>query len=140
MPAIGEWHSQPGRIFQGMACGRIQKESTLQPPGRGRTHHVPTPRTPPANGGSPRCPLRDPPPGPGALPPPCRPLAPRCSPRADQDTQLCRRVPTSLRCSQMGNTFQFLRTCPFTGGRRCINTIFKLFSKYFMTWFGQGCD
>lgn len=43
MPEIGEWHSQPERIFQGMARGLIQKERVLQPQRPPRASAGPTP-------------------------------------------------------------------------------------------------
>lgn len=45
MPEIGEWHSQPERIFQGMARGLIQKERALQPQHPPRASTGPTPAT-----------------------------------------------------------------------------------------------
>lgn len=45
MPEIGEWHSQPERIFQGMARSLIQKERALQPQHPPRASTGPTPAT-----------------------------------------------------------------------------------------------
>lgn len=150
MPEIGEWHSQPGRIFQGMACGLIKKESILQPhcppctreglttsrhPGLCRqievSHHV-TSMTHCLSESGPE--LSSSVPSPGTLM-----LLPHRSETLGRTASIKGCSPLSG-SQQTSNAFQFLRTCLFTVGYCFLNSIFKLFSYYFMTWFGQGCN
>lgn len=114
--------------------------TALPTPRRRGTDRVPSPRTPPAKGGSPPPrPPKDPSLSPSSVPPPGPGRVPRAALTLGRAASPEGRAPPSA-APKTGNAFQSFPTRPVAGGRCHPKSIFKLFSNHFMTRFGRGCD